>query len=293
RNELVGIELNQNPKIALNKLAEMIRTNNSVARSCHALTHEIGQNAYEKYKDFGRAMKYQDEICNSGYLHGIIESRFAEATDIFSTMQTVCNTYAPQSYIGWECFHGVGHGLMYFTENDLPKSLSYCETYKNYDERSACTNGVFMENFNTDEKLHHSIYLKPSDPFYPCQKQTPENKPNCYIYAPTYYLSLHKNDYTDGFAWCQTAEVDFREVCISGMGSQIMKEHINDPKFAEATCLHAEKGDQNSCVAGMIGLYINHFGRLDEARKLCGTLEQRNKRICEDVVVSREDFFKF
>src|SRR6266403_827810 len=56
RDTLVSITLNQNPKIALNTLAEMIKTNNAVARSCHALTHEIGQNAFQKYNDFGSAM---------------------------------------------------------------------------------------------------------------------------------------------------------------------------------------------------------------------------------------------
>ncbi len=293
RDTLVSITLNQNPKIALNTLAEMIKTNNAVARSCHALTHEIGQNAFQKYNDFGSAMKYQDEICNSGYLHGIIESRFAQAADIFSTMQAVCDAYAPQSFIGWECYHGVGHGLMYFTENQLQKSLSLCETYSNYDKKSACVNGVFMENFNTDGELHHSHYLKPSDPLYPCREQTVNNKSDCYLYAPTYYLSLHKNEYQKGFAWCKTAENEFQQTCIMGMGSQIMKENIYDPKFVEETCMQAEKSDQKFCITGMLGLYINHFGRVNEAKKLCSKLEQRNRQTCEDVVASRQNSFTF
>lgn len=38
-------------------------------------------------------MKYQDEVCNSGYLHGIIEARFSRSDDVFADMKTMCDPY--------------------------------------------------------------------------------------------------------------------------------------------------------------------------------------------------------
>jgi hypothetical protein len=78
RNDLVEIVIKQNPRLALTTLREKASSNEAIARSCHDLVHEIGHEAYEKYGDFGQAMQYQNDMCNSGYLHGIIESHFAK-----------------------------------------------------------------------------------------------------------------------------------------------------------------------------------------------------------------------
>lgn len=291
RDELVTITNNQNPQETLTFLREKIKTDDALARSCHALVHEIGQNAYQKYNDFGEAMKYQDEVCNSGYLHGIIEAHFSKSADIFTTLQSVCATYKPTSFIGWECYHGVGHGLMYFTQNILPRSLSLCDTYENIDARSACVNGVFMENFNTDQKLHPSRYLKSSDPFFPCNEQKSVHQGDCYLYAPSYYLNLHKNDYHQAIKWCRTAGKDFQLICINGVGAQMMKENSNNPKFVESICM-SDKNGTEACIDGLVGLYINHFGGLDEAKILCNKLEKANQPICEQTIVSRKGFFQ-
>lgn len=291
RDELIQILSDQNPRIALTTLREKITSNEKIARSCHDLVHELGHKAYEKYGDFGQAMQYQDEICNSGYLHGIIESHFSQSNDIFATIRTVCQQYNPESFIGWECLHGVGHGLMYFTENDLPKSLSLCSSFTDTFSPKACINGVFMENFNVDQKLHVSKYLKENEPLYPCAKQKLDYKADCYLYAPTYFLSLHKNQYLDALSLCKTAEKKFQLICVSGVGSQAIKENINNAKFVETVCMHGSREETNACVTGMIGLYINHFGRLTEAKLLCGKLEKTNQTTCQEVIASQEALF--
>ena len=128
--------------------------------------HEIGRAAYEKYGAFGEAMKYQDEICNAGYLHGVIESRLSRSTDVFADMKTMCEEYPPGRLLSGDCYHGLGHGVMYYTANDLPRSLEMCDAFEKSFGRSNCISGVFMENFNADQKLHLSAYLKESDPFF-------------------------------------------------------------------------------------------------------------------------------
>jgi hypothetical protein len=292
RNEYVNLLNNQNPRVALDKLREDTKTNSSLLRSCHALTHELGHEAYEKYKDFGEALKYQDEICNSGYLHGIIEAHFSESNDIFATLQSVCNKYAVESFIGWECYHGVGHGLMYYTSNDLPKSISLCETYRNDFAASSCVNGVFMENFNSDQKLHTSRFLKASNPFYPCEEQKDSHKADCYFYAPTYYLTLNKNDYIGALKWCKTAEQKFQSTCANGIGSEAIKENINNPKLVEEVCMNADRNQVSSCISGMVGLYINHFGSMQPARELCNILKKSNQSLCKQIVESRAQLFQ-
>ncbi|MDP9478057.1 MAG: cupredoxin domain-containing protein, partial [Actinomycetota bacterium] len=81
KGELIALMREKNPRVALDRLRQEIETDDELSRSCHSLVHEIGREAYEEYGDVGEAMKYRDEVCNSGYLHGIIETKFSESED--------------------------------------------------------------------------------------------------------------------------------------------------------------------------------------------------------------------
>ncbi len=259
-------------------VSERIETNVWLANHCHALVHEIGHVAYKKYQKLNEALQYQDSICNSGYMHGVIEEYFVNVTDVFATLKTMC--------VGLDtgrCYHAVGHGLMYYTGNNLPKSLDYCSSLKGGDAVSFCGQGVFMENFNTDLKLHPSEYLDAKDPFYPCPSQKEKFKLGCYYYAPTFYLAQHKDDYTAGLAWCHTAEENYRGACARGLSSRATKAHIKnlkDLKFVEELCMKGSALLRSDCIDGMVGFYINHFDSVAKGKELCATLLKENQNAC-------------
>lgn len=292
RDQYRDVLKNENPGIALEELHEQSKTDGSLMRSCHALAHDLGREAYGKYKDFGEALYYQKEICNSGYLHGVIEAHFLKSTDIFRDMNTICENYMMGRYKSWECYHGVGHGFMYYTLNNLPKSISLCELYKEDFAKNACINGVFMENFNTDQKLHPSTFLKNEDPFYPCYEQHQGNKEVCYFYAPTFYLSLHKNDYASALKWCVEADLQFQSACISGVGSEAVKENIHNPALIEKICTQTDKNKTTSCITGMIQQYLFHFSSVNAVKEICASLKDSNKSLCQSIVTSYSEFFK-
>jgi plastocyanin len=292
KDDLTALVREENPRVALERLREEIETDDALSRSCHPLVHDVGHAAYEKYGDFGEAMKYQDEVCNSGYLHGIIESRFSESDDVFADMKTMCGRYPQGSYLSWQCYHGLGHGVMFYTANDLPRSLEMCDGFESAFGRSNCANGVFMENFNADQKLHLSEFLKESDPFYPCAKQAERYKAVCYVYAPTYFLSLNRGDYDAALEWCNGAEAGFEPSCAYGVGTQAMKENLNDPKLVESVCMNGEDEQTAPCIEGMTGLYINHHGSLEPARELCTRLEKPNRRACYGAVEAHSGLFR-
>ena len=292
KNELVAIMKEQDPRAALLELRERIKDDDALLRSCHAIVHDLGHVAYEHYKDFGEAMKYQDEICNSGYLHGIIETHFSKSDDVFDEMKVVCDPYPVEKYLSWECYHGVGHGVMYYTDNDLIKSLELCGVYENSFARSTCTNGVFMENFNVDQKLHVSKFLNPNDPFYPCGEQASDQKADCYLYAPIYYLSLHKNDYKGALKWCEGTELPYESTCVQGVGAQAIKENLNTPKFVEQICMNGRSAQVGACIRGMVGLFINHHGSLEPAQDLCEKLRITNREACYDAIELSSPLFE-
>ncbi len=292
KDDLLALVEDENPRVALDRLRDETEKDGALLDSCHPLVHEIGRAAYEKYEDFGEAMKYQDEVCNGGYLHGLIESRLSESTDVFADMKTMCDPYPPGSFLGFECYHGIGHGAMFYTANDLPRSLEMCDAFANASKRSSCANGVFMENFNADQELHLSEFLREDDPFYPCMEQAERHKEDCYLYAPTYFLSLNKDDYVGALQWCEGAEADFRPACTYGVGMQTMKENMGDPKFVESTCAKGKPGQVAQCIRGMVGLYINHHASIEPARTLCERLEPSNQPTCYAQVDSRAHRFR-
>ena len=292
KDEYVTLVREENPRVALEKLGDEMETDAALLRSCHPLVHDIGRAAYEKYGDVGEAIKYRNEVCNSGYLHGVIESHLSESDDILADVKTMCDGYRSRSYTGWQCYHGLGHGVMFYTANDLPRSLGMCESLEGAFDRSNCTNGVFMENFNADQKLHVSKFLKESDPFYPCAEQADRYKTDCYLYAPTYFLSLNPNDYAAALEWCKGAEAGFESTCAQGVGSQAMKENLNDPKLVESTCTKGEPEQTKPCIEGMVGLYINHHGSLEPASELCARLETSNRPACYGTVKANSGLFR-
>ena len=51
------------------------------------------------------------------------------------------------TFLLYQCVHGLGHGLMIYSRNDLPYSLRICDGLATAWDRNSCTGGVFMQNF--------------------------------------------------------------------------------------------------------------------------------------------------
>ena len=280
------------PAAALTILQTRAAKSGSYARSCHSLSHAIGHAAFKKYENFGTAMEYQDEFCNSGYLHGVIESDFLFSKDIQKTMQEICAAYPAGKFKAWECFHGVGHGVMYYTSNELPVAIKMCDTYTDGFARDSCMNGIFMENFNTERTLHPSKFLMSSDPFFPCDQQQERDRSVCYMYAPTYYLILHKDAYKEALSWCLTAPEPMRLTCAMGVGAQTIKEHILDPVFAESVCAGGTEEQVKPCLRGMAGIMVNHFGAIAPAKAMCEQLQEDHRQTCNAAADSMGYLFR-
>ncbi len=288
-DKLKSIVIDKDPGAALDELNVMMENSYVVNRSCHALVHEIGHAAYQKYKDFPTAIGFQDGTCNSGFLHGVIEEHFKNSEAIFSEMKTICTGLD----LG-RCYHGVGHALMFYTGNDLPRSTQACEdAYGSTSGRGYCYEGVYMENFNTDQKLHPSDYLKADDPSYPCAEQASAQKPFCYYYAPQYYLSLYPDQYSQALNWCQSLDNAGKVSCVRGVGARLVKQNINRIEFVENECVNGSGEYLRSCIDGVVGFYMNNFDSYDSGVELCKKLSDRTRETCNTSVEARKVLFSY
>lgn len=278
--DLVQVLQQEGVRPALLELITAAQADSRVMNSCHSLAHTLGRAALRYVGDFGEAFMYQDEFCNSGFIHGILEERFSDSLNVEKDMRMACESSSPNMFEYWQCHHGVGHGLMFYSENDLPASLDLCDAYSVEMARSACRNGVFMENFNVDGKLHLSQYLNPHDPFVPCASLPYQEE--CYLYAPIYILSLNRGALEMVVQFCDRAPSPFDVMCARGAGFQILKRNVQEAAFVQELCMRAFTQDQRSgCIEGMVNFYVHHYGgNTKEALHLCREVRSQYSALC-------------
>ncbi|HYE22120.1 MAG TPA: hypothetical protein VD998_00855 [Verrucomicrobiae bacterium] len=280
----------QDPKIALTSLRTEMATDNNLAKHCHSVTHQIGREAFKKYSDFAKALQYNDLICTDGYFHGVIEARLLDSKNIEEDIKHLCDDYPEGNPLSWQCFHGIGHGVMFYSANDLPRSLDFCSAYTSLFSLNECYQGVYMENFNADENIHPSQYVDPKDPSYPCTEQNGElRKSICYNMVPLYYLSLHPGEYGRALEWCATQE-GYEKHCASGVGSVYVRDNLNSPSGVEKECNRSDNL-ASFCIAGAAALLINQNGTLSQVIDFCAKVEDRHKASCNAAIdLNRSNF---
>lgn len=279
RLQLQDLVLRRDPRVALNFLKNKMAHDSKVMASCHELLHDLGKQSYEKYHDFAKAMQFRDETCISGYTHGVIEAYFTTSPQIFSHFTSVCAHYQSGTYVRWECNHGIGHGLMYFTANNLPYSLKKCLQFTKTSDQDACASGIYMENFNSDLSLHPSRYVSFSDPLKPCREYN-IYPVECYSTAPIFFLNYRNYDFSGALAWCDSAPVFYRQYCYRGVGEQMARRQFASPVATEQLCSSQGKKKQLPCISEMVSWYLDYYASEKELMPVCNKLRPEDKQMC-------------
>jgi hypothetical protein len=285
-DELLRILDEEDPRASLQVLTIAVNQNDAILRSCHAIVHDVGHAAYEKYGSFSKTMEYQDDVCNGAYIHGSIEALFAESDDLAIELQTVCDDVDPGN-----CYHGTGHGFMFYTNNDINNSLDWCEVHKTDSARNECYAGAFMELFTAIPGFE-PVELIISDPLATCLAFDSTQQYSCHYYAPTYYLTLHPSDYIGALEWCKESADGYQELCTKGVGAIAIKENIQYPLEVQMICETADPDQVAICIDGMVGLYMNHYFSATAGEDLCLILDDRHLETCEAAVESRRAEFE-
>ena len=163
---------------------------------CHPYIHGIGYDeaAQSNYK---LPLDRDDLLeCNGAYMHGTIQAIYAHEQNAPATTLRLESDFCAQlgaKQNGWlyyfECFHGIGHGIMQETERNLTATINICSTLnvdlpthamKRKRRRSKktgrhdCINGMW-----------HAYALKGSSlmtsPPHTQKEQTQKNVPGVYI----------------------------------------------------------------------------------------------------------------
>src|SRR5215210_3544022 len=245
----------QNPAVALDKLDALTKTDSYVQRTCHPLAHEIGHLAYAKYKSITAAEGYARETCWSGFHHGVMESYISQFDDrqLRARIDTLCkqDTNHPYSLAYYNCWHGLGHGLTIRFTQDVFKALAFCDVIQQSWERQSCYSGVFMQNIVANGSgMHKAVDLKPSDPIYPCDAVTKQQKPSCYLMQTSYVLQVEKWNLPVAFRICDGVESGYVGTCYRSMGRDISGAARLEPGKVVSQCALGAAAHRGECIAG-------------------------------------------
>ncbi len=271
KNKFKQIVIEKNVKTAIDTLKKETEIDVQVLAICHDILHQIGHTSFHKYKNLTQVLLFQDDFCNSGYLHGVFEEYFTSSNDAIKELPKVCEKTFSRKFDHWQCYHGMGHGLMYFTGGDLDKSLVLCKDMLNTEEnKNYCYNGVYMEIFNTQILAKEINFVDKNDPSLICFNRNID-KESCYFYLPTYFNQTLNITYINIFEKCnELVESKYKKICISGVGSEALKRNSDKVKEVFNLCRQASGYfNEIACVYGMVGISLNQNASIEAAQKLC------------------------
>ncbi|MGC0314145.1 hypothetical protein [Kitasatospora acidiphila] len=288
RNKLMAEMQATDPGVALAELDKITKEKPYTVRFCHPIAHELGHAAVKRYNhDFQKVLSFPHDTCAAGYLHGAVEEMLAGSSDPTRDLLKLCE---PQ--MSGPCVHGVGHGTIYVTNQDVPKARDLCSEFGSDSRIITCSEGLFMQLFSPDEEDEKAKSLVPLDKLsadlYPCPQQPALFQSACFFYAPTLYLSSHDYPnhpeiYGQALKWCLNAQAGGgANDCSRGLGSRLMKYNLDREDWAGQQCATAADGWQRkACTEGLVSYYTVNYTDAGAAGRLCAKLtDEEIARYC-------------
>jgi hypothetical protein len=251
---------------ALQQLQRLESVDLELRRDCHPIVHAIGRETFRLKGNIHDAFSACDQTCHSGCYHGAVE-RFLRGDDLYAQSgkhpseselrqkaATACNPNAP-SRLYFQCLHGLGHALMFFSRYQLRTSLEACDALPDSWSQSSCWGGVFMENvFNaTPEKRD----LSATDYHYPCNAVDLKYRSECYL-MQTSRMSEMGLATPQLFKECDKAG-EHAMPCTLSIGRDLSNEvRLGQTTTVATKCELVSGNRRTACIRGVIYALIDN-----------------------------------
>jgi hypothetical protein len=249
-------------------------------RDCHPVVHAVGRETFRLKGNIHDSFSACDQTCHSGCYHGSVE-RFLRGEEIYAQANkhpsqaelkekaaTACDPQLP-GRLRFQCLHGLGHALLYFSRYQLGRSLEVCDALGEPWSRESCYGGVFMENVvSATPELRD---LSPTDYHYPCSILDERYRGECYVMQTSRMVEMGLS-----------TEALFRECAKSGahrircslsVGRDLSNfvRTGNDGDVARK-CELVEGEDRRACIRGVIYALIDNTWDGRYALPFCNAL---------------------
>jgi mono/diheme cytochrome c family protein len=271
------------PKAALAEFDRRIASDKQVEADCHRIAHTIGAASLTHFRgNVGKAFAAGSASCWSGYYHGILERAFRGVPEsrVSAVARELCADPGIRrtTFVAYQCVHGLGHGLMIYTDYDLPRSLKICDALNGSWDQVSCTGGVFMENISSSYGIK-SRWLKDNDLIYPCNAVAERHKVYCYLMVTSRILPAVGYDFKRTAAFCRRSEPRWVATCYESLGRDASGQTRQNPaKIAEICAL--ARGGEGDCLYGAARDITSNYADPERAGQLCRTAPTRYRERC-------------
>jgi plastocyanin len=176
---------------AFAEMRQILAQETQAGKSCHALTHRIGEEAYRLFAQSDSVTVTENaSLCGYGFYHGFLEKLVvaegdpARAEQFCEMVNQKLNEKAALS-----CYHGIGHGVTADypesvwgdTEAMLSPSLEICDRVTSArSKRLDCYIGVYAAAATYYTTGEYGFVLDRQDPLRLCREQAEIHRSSCY-----------------------------------------------------------------------------------------------------------------
>lgn len=267
--------------------------------SCHQPAHRAGHIGYQLLGN--KALIEYGPECQSGYYHGVMEAYFKDhgTENLKSSLDSLC-PQTQNSFFDHQCIHGIGHGLLAWTNYELPEALKACDELPR--RADSCWTGAFMENLSAqiakdtslantpvaESDVHTTKYLS-SDPLYPCNGVDAQYQDSCYFLQTSRMLQIFGQDFSKIAAACATAPAVHQSSCYASMGRDVGGRLTTDiPAQIEACSTIVEENYKTQCLNGAVQNSFWDPSGQTMARTFCQLLlNLEEKQACYSTIFER------
>lgn len=210
----------------------------------HLMGHVVGDKLYKQQGASGIKICTQDfrNACSHAIVVGLLLDKGEGALEEIST---ACKQAPGGSGAYTMCYHGLGHGILAYLDFDIKKAIGLCGKVQDTgflgSEATQCVSGAIMEIISGGDhdkqtwKKQRAIYLKDSDPLYPCNSNfMPENaRTLCYIYLTPHLFQVaganlgnpEPSHFKKAFRYCSKIPKDQAgnfDSCYGGFGKEFV-----------------------------------------------------------------------
>ncbi len=271
-------------------------------RHCHPVVHAIGRETYRLKGTVHDSFTACDQTCHSGCYHGSVE-RFLRGDQIYAQADrhptqaelkqkaaTACDPKL-QSPLRFQCLHGLGHALHYFSRYQLRLSLEACDALPEDWSRESCYGGVFMENvFSATPEARD---LSPTDYHYPCNQLSAKYRSECYGMQTSRMVEMGLST-EQLFRECAKAQ-QYNAQCSLSVGRDLSNQvRVGDTESAARKCELAEGDSRQACVRGVAYALIDNTWDGRYALAFCNALarEQDQSHCLQESFQYMKDTFE-
>ena len=188
----------------------------------HQLSHIVGRATLRYYGLNEEAFVRCPIDFNFGCVHGFFERAFEKEQDPIRAVMEICEKYG-------NCYHGVGHGFMFYTSYNLMDALHICDQLPLKRHQHSCYSGVFMENvvgFFDNIESGDMGFIK-DDILAPCNRVEDRYRNQCWREHGVYLIRHHNWSLQEALHFCLGAGSHTRG-CMTSIGYLVASSEVQE-----------------------------------------------------------------